>query len=116
MADSLYIINSFAQKYFSSQLFDTEEGRSHALSYLEERGFNEEIVRKFQLGYNPSNRDSFTKAALANQYSQEGLVKAGLVAMRQQELVDNYRGRIIFPVHNATGKIIGFGARVIGSA
>lgn len=116
MADSLFIINSFAQKYFSTQLFETEEGRSHALSYLEERGFNEAIIHKFQLGYNPSNRDSFTKAALANQYNQEGLIKAGLVAMRQQELVDNYRGRIIFPIHNATGKIIGFGARVIGSA
>jgi DNA primase len=115
VAESLHIINSFAQKFFSEQL-KTEEGETSALSYLRERGFRENILEKFQIGYNPEARDSFTKAALANQFSGEVLLRAGLTANRNEQLVDNYRGRIIFPIHNNTGKIIGFGARVIGKA
>ncbi len=115
-AESLYIINSFAQKFFTSQLHNTEEGQSNALTYLEERGFNKSTIEKFQLGYNPFVRNSFAKAALENQFNKELLLKSGLVVERNDELVDNYRGRIIFPIHNNTGKIIGFGARVIGKA
>jgi len=115
-ADSLYIINGFAQKFFAEQLFDTEEGQNIALSYLEERGFNEAIIKKFQLGYNPQARNGFVNAALKQQYNADLLVRSGLVVNRYDELADNYRGRIIFPVHNNTGKIIGFGARVIGKA
>jgi DNA primase len=113
VAESLYIINGFAQKFFSDTLSGSEEGRDIGLSYLKERGFNADIIRKFQLGYNPDQRDLFARAALAAQYNPELLVKTGLVAQRDERLVDNYRGRIIFPVHNHTGKIIGFGARVI---
>ncbi len=116
VADSLHIINGFAQKYFSKQLWETEEGEAIAQSYLEERGFRKEIIEKFQLGYSPQNRHSFVTAATQNQYNPELLVKTGLVVNRNDELLDNYRGRIIFPVHNNTGKIIGFGARVIGKA
>ncbi|RYY30719.1 MAG: DNA primase [Chitinophagaceae bacterium] len=116
VADSLYIINNFAQKFFTAQLFDTEEGQDIALSYLKERGFNEEIIRKFQIGYSPRQRDAFTATALAAQYSLENLQRSGLVAVRDNNSYDNYRGRIIFPVHNQTGKILGFGARIIGSA
>ncbi|SJZ54065.1 DNA primase [Sediminibacterium ginsengisoli] len=116
-ADSLYVINNFAQKFFIDQLFNTENGQAYALSYLRERGFNEEIIRKFQIGYNPDSRDTLTKALLANQFNPELLPKTGLVSQRNgNELVDNYRGRIIFPIHNNTGKTIGFGARVIGKA
>jgi DNA primase len=115
VADSLYILNSFAQKYFTTQLFQTEEGQDIALSYLKERGFNEEIIEKFQIGYSPQTRDAFTKTALGAQYSLDVLQKSGLVAVRENNTYDNYRGRIIFPVHNQTGKILGFGARVIGS-
>jgi len=115
-ADSLYIINGFAQKFFAEQLFNTEEGQNIALSYLEERGFKEDIIKKFQLGYNPQAKTGFANAAIKQQYNAELLVKSGLVVNRYDELVDNYRGRIIFPVHNNTGKIIGFGARVIGKA
>jgi len=115
IADSLYIINNFAQQYFTQQLFESEEGQDIALSYLKERGFGEEIIRKFQIGYNPQQRDGFTTAALAAQYNLENLQRSGLVAVRENYNYDNYRGRIIFPVHNQTGKILGFGARVIGS-
>ncbi len=113
VADSLYIINNFAQKYFTEALFSSEEGQDIALSYLKERGFREEVIRKFQLGYNPEARDGFTKAALASQYSIEYLQKTGLVNVRDGNAYDNYRGRIIFPIHNQSGKVLGFGARII---
>lgn len=113
-ADSLYIINNFAQKFFTEQLHHTQEGQDVALSYLHERGFRDDVINKFQLGYSPNQRDIFARQAIAAQYNAELLVKTGLVAQRDDRLVDNYRGRIIFPVHNQTGKIIGFGARIIG--
>jgi len=113
VADSLYIINNFAQQFFTKTLFETEEGRDIGLSYLKERGFREDIIKKFQLGYNPEARDSFTKAAVAGQYNTELLVKTGLVVSRNEQLTDNYRGRVIFPVHNHSGKVLGFGARIL---
>ncbi len=113
-ADSLYIINNFAQKYFSDLLLRSEEGRDIALSYLEERGFDTSVIEKFQLGYCSQQRDTFAKAAVSAQYNADYLQKTGLVVMRDDQLVDNYRGRITFPIHNQTGKIIGFGARIIG--
>jgi DNA primase len=112
-ADSLYIINNFAQQFFSTQLFDTDEGQDIALSYLKQRGFREDTIKKFQLGYNPEAKDTFSKAALAAQYNQEYLLKSGLVNNREGVLNDNYRGRIIFPIHNQSGKVLGFGARII---
>jgi DNA primase len=115
VAESLYIINGFAQKYFSDVLFNTDEGQDIGLSYLKERGFGEEVMRKFQLGFCPEQRDSFARAALTAQYNIDYLQKSGLVVVRDERPVDNYRGRIIFPVHNQTGKVIGFGARIIKS-
>ena len=112
-ADSLYIINGFAQQFFTNSLFNTDEGTDIALSYLKSRGFREDIIKKFQLGYNPSAKDEFTKAALSAQYNLEYLQKSGLVTSREGYTADNYRGRIIFPVHNQSGRILGFGARVI---
>src|SRR6266487_2559810 len=114
-ADSLYIINSFAQQFFSRQLFETEEGQDIGLSYLKERGFREEIIKKFQLGYSPEQRDAFAREAIARQYNPELLLKTGLVVNRNDQLQDNYRGRVIFPVHNHSGKVLGFGARVLKS-
>lgn len=115
VSESLYIINDFAQKFFAEQLFETEHGKDVALSYLKDRGFNESIVQEFELGYAPDKKDAFTKKALANQYNPELLQKSGLVIQRNDQLADNYRDRIIFPIHNNSGKIIGFGARLIKS-
>ena len=112
-ADSLYILNAFAQKFFSNCLQNDEEGQNIGLSYLKERGFKAAIIEKFQLGYNPSAPDAFSKAAIEGQYSRELLQKSGLVVIRDGKPMDNYRGRIIFPIHSAIGKIAGFGARVI---
>jgi DNA primase len=112
-AESLYIINSFAQQFFTKQLFETEEGQDIGLSYLRERGFREEVIKKFQLGYSPEQRDAFTKEAVAKQFNSELLLKTGLVVSRNDQLYDNYRSRIIFPVHNHSGKVLGFGARIL---
>lgn len=114
-ADSLYIINNFAQQFFTRQLFETDEGQDIGLSYLKERGFREEIIKKFQLGYSPEQRDAFAREALAKQYNPELLLRTGLVVSRNEQLQDNYRGRVIFPVHNHSGKVLGFGARILKS-
>ena len=115
VAESLFIINFFGQQFFSKTLFETEEGQDVGLSYLKQRGFREDVIKKFQIGYSPEQRDAFTKEALAKQYTPELLIKTGLVANRNDQLQDNYRGRIIFPIHNHSGKILGFGARILKS-
>lgn len=114
-AESLFIINNFAQQFFSRMLFETEEGQDIGLSYLKERGFREDIIKKFQLGYSPEQRDAFTKEAITKQFNSELLLKTGLVALRNEQLMDNYRGRVIFPIHNHSGKVLGFGARILKS-
>ncbi len=114
-AESLFIINAFAQKHFSANLSETDEGKSVALTYLKHRGFRDEIIQKFQLGYNPEAKDDLTRALIANQFNIDYAQKAGLVVLRNDTVMDNYRGRIIFPIHNQSGRIIGFGARVIKS-
>ena len=113
VAESLYIINKFAQQFFSETLFSTEEGTNIGLAYLKERGFREEIIKKFELGYNPEARDSFANAAISQQFNKDLLQKSGLVVVRENGLQDNYRGRVIFPIHNQSGKVTGFGARLI---
>lgn len=112
-AESLHAINNFAQKFFEESLFETDEGKSVGLEYLRERGFREHVIRDFGIGYCPSG-DLFSKAAIEHQFNKELLLKSGLVTTRESSLRDNYRERIIFPVHNQTGKVIGFGARLIG--
>ncbi|WP_160716625.1 DNA primase [Chitinophaga solisilvae] len=113
LSDSLFIINSFAKEYFVDTLFNREEGQNVGLSYFEERGFTEETIRKFQLGYCLNERDAFVQTALAKGYNLEYLQKTGLVTIRNEQPADNYRGRVIFPIHNQSGKILGFGARIL---
>ena len=115
VAESLYIINSFAQKHLSNNLFTTEEGKSVGLSYLQHRGFRDDILEKFQVGYNLEEKDNLTRALIQNQFNLEYAKRTSLVTDRYEEPVDTYRGRIIFPIHNQSGKIIGFGARIIKS-
>ncbi|MDQ6815340.1 MAG: DNA primase, partial [Bacteroidota bacterium] len=115
VADSLFILNAFAQKHLSKNLKETEEGKSIALSYLKHREFRDEIIEKFQLGYNLEEKDDLTRSLIQQQFSIEYAQKSGLVTIRNDQYYDNYRGRIIFPIHSSSGKIIGFGARVIKS-
>ena len=112
-ADSLYAINHFAMDFFTKQYWDTEDGATIAQSYMQHRGFLRPIVEKFKIGYNPSERDSLAKALIQNQFNPELFARTGLVVERDGVWQDNYRDRIIFPIHNTTGKIIGFGARQI---
>jgi DNA primase len=112
-ADSLYAINHFAMDFFTKQYWDTEAGATIAQSYMQHRGFLRPIVEKFKIGYNPSERDSLAKTLIQNQFNPELFARTGLVVERDGGWQDNYRDRIIFPIHNTTGKIIGFGARQI---
>jgi DNA primase len=113
VADSLYAINHFAMDFFTKQYWETEAGEAIAQTYMQHRGFLKPIVEKFKIGYNPSDRDSLAKALIQNQFNPELFARTGLVVERNGEWQDNYRDRIIFPIHNTTGKIIGFGARQI---
>jgi DNA primase len=114
--ESLRIVNTFASKFFAEQLLESEEGRAIGLSYFKERGFREEIIQKFQLGYCPQGPDALAREAQQQGYNTELLQKAGLVSQYNGRYQDIYRGRVIFPIHAATGKVLGFGARSLRSS
>ncbi len=111
--ESLYAVTGFAGKYFAGQLFETEEGRSVGLSYFKERDFTEKTIKEFQLGYSPDKWDAFTQAAKENGYKAEFLIKAGLTINKDGKHFDRFRARVIFPIHNQTGRVIGFGGRIL---
>ena len=112
--DSLFIILNFAKEYFAGLLKETDEGRSIGLGYFRERGFDQPVIEKFELGYSLEAWDAFTQKALKSGYNQELLEKAGLIIKKDEEKVyDRFRGRVIFPIHNVSGKVIAFGARVL---
>jgi len=112
--DSLYIVMNFAKEYFKELLFKHEEGRSIGLSYFRERGFNDRNIEKFELGYTLNEWNGFEKAALKSGYSPEILENAGLIIKKEEgRTYDRFRGRVIFPVHNLSGKVIAFGARIL---
>jgi DNA primase len=111
--ESLRIVSAYAQKYFTSQLNDTDEGQQIGLSYFKERGFLDITIDKYLLGYAPNNRNSLVEDAKKNGYDLENLQKCGLVNNRNNQYYDNYSGRVIFPIQNISGKVIGFGARIL---
>ncbi|MDR0832601.1 MAG: DNA primase [Candidatus Symbiothrix sp.] len=112
--EALFIINGFAQKTFSNQLFISEEGQNIGLSYFRERGFREDIIKKFLLGYALEERDAFTQTALKAGYKQSLLEKVGLTIVGEHNYVaDRFRGRVMFPVQSLSGKIVAFGGRVL---
>lgn len=112
--DSLYIVMNYAKEYYKDSLFSTDEGRSIGLSYFRERGFNDKILEKFELGYTLNEWDHFSKKAVTNGFSEEILEKAGLLIKKDDgKKYDRFRGRVIFPVHNLSGKIVAFGARIL---
>ena len=108
-------VNSFAQQYFSSTMKNDEEGLAVGMSYFRERGFRDAIIDKFQLGYCLNQKDAFVQYAVRNGYSKELLLKVGLASGNEERTYDKYQGRVIFPIHNLTGKVIGFGARILSS-
>ena len=113
--ESMMVVNSWAQKYFTSRLYEHEEGRNIGLTYFQERGFRNEIIRKFQLGYGVSKRNDLYQSALAQGYNESYLLKTGLVYKRDDGMaVDRFSNRVIFPVHTLSGKIVAFGGRILG--
>ncbi|MDR0866248.1 MAG: DNA primase [Candidatus Symbiothrix sp.] len=115
--EAMFILNGFAQKTFSFNLFNTEEGQTVGLSYFRERGLREDIILKFQLGYALETRDAFTKEALKAGYKKDYLEKTGLTIVGTNDyLTDRFRGRVIFPVHTLSGKVVAFGGRILKKA
>lgn len=118
--ESLYILMNFAKEYYKNTLTQSEEGRSIGLSYFRERGFNDRTIEKFELGYALEGWEHFSKEAISKGYNKELLEKTGLVVKKEDgspdgyRVYDRFRGRVIFPVHNLVGKVIAFGARMLG--
>ncbi len=111
--ESLRILNEFATNYFYETLFNSEEGQVVGLGYFKQRGFRKEIIDRFRLGYNPERGDQFYREATSKGYTVEMLEKAGLAKNRNGIYHDVYRGRVIFPIQGMTGRVLGFGARVL---
>ncbi|UBM62180.1 DNA primase [Candidatus Sulfidibacterium hydrothermale] len=113
--EALFALNTFMSDYFQEQLFQSEEGKAVGLTYFKERGFLEATIKKFQLGYAHDAWEKYSKYALEHGYSKDVLVKTGLSIDKGNRLMDRFRGRVMFPIHNLTGKVIGFGGRILSS-
>lgn len=113
--ESLYAVSAYAQKFFSNQLNDTEEGKAIGLTYFKEREFTLPTIEKFQLGYSPDAWDAFTKDARGNGYEKKFMVNSGLTIEKDGKLFDRFRARVIFPIHNLSGRVIGYGGRILTS-
>lgn len=112
--ESMFIVNAWAQQYFSQMLHEHVEGKTVGMRYFIERGFREDTIRKFQLGYSLDQRDALYQQALRKGYKKEYLEKTGLViAYENGNVNDRFRGRVIFPVHSLSGKVVAFGGRVL---
>lgn len=111
--ERMFNINSFAQDYFSNIMMTSDEGQSVGLAYFHERGFRDAIINRFQLGYCPNSGSAFTDYAIQHGYDKDLLIKVGLTGSYENRLYDRYQGRVIFPIHNLTGKVIGFGGRIL---
>jgi DNA primase len=123
--ESLYVMYSFAQKYYTDTAFFTEEGKAIGLSYFNERGFNEHIIKKFQLGYALNQWDGLAVELYKNDFNKDLIEKSGLVVVKDtahesgsevspsHRMYDRFRSRVIFPVHNLSGRVIAFGARIL---
>ena len=111
--ESMMAVSGFAQKYFTDQLLKSDEGRSVGLSYLRSRGFRDDIIQKFDLGYSPEGKTVLTDEALKNSFKIEFLEKTGLTIVRDNYKADRFRGRVIFPIHSISGKPTAFGGRIL---
>ena len=118
--ESMYLVSEFAQKYFQEILWKSEQGKAIGLSYFKERGFTDETIRKFGLGYNPDQWDAFTNEALAKGYQLTYLEKTGLTIVKEDaedpqkiKKFDRFKGRVLFPIHSMSGRVLGFGGRIL---
>lgn len=111
--ESMYLVSEFANKYFQNVLLNTEEGKAIGLSYFKERGFTTETIKKFGLGYSPDVWDAFTKEALGKGYKLEFLDKTGLTIVKEEKQFDRFKGRVMFPIQSMSGRVLGFGGRIL---
>ena len=118
--DSMLVVTNYASQYYIDQLWNSEDGKSIGLSYFKERGFRDETIKKFELGFSHDQWDGFTKDAVAKGYKTEFLTKTGLSIERdnandssEKKFFDRFRGRVMFPIHNVAGRVIAFGARIL---
>ena len=111
--ESMYLVSEFAKNYFHNTLLHSEEGKAIGLSYFKERGFTNETIAKFALGYSPETWDAFTKEALGKGYKLEFLESTGLTIPRDDRPFDRFKGRVMFPIQSMSGRILGFGGRIL---
>lgn len=116
--ESMYLVSEYAQKYFEKTLWHSEPGKAIGLSYFKERGFTDNTIKKFGLGYNPDQWEAFTKEALGEGYKLEYLEKTGLTIVKEQQgqerkTFDRFKGRVMFPIHSMSGRVLGFGGRIL---
>ena len=111
--ESLFVVSEFAKKYFHDVLLKTDEGLAIGHSYFKERGFTEETIKTFQLGYSPDKWDAFTNEALAKGYQLEFLEKTGLTIVKEDKKFDRFKGRVMFPIQSMSGRVLGFGGRIL---
>jgi len=111
--ESMYLVSEFAAKYFQDVLINSEEGKAIGLSYFKERGFTNETIKKFNLGYSPETWDALTKEALGKGYKLEFLESTGLTIPREDRPFDRFKGRVMFPIHSMSGRVLGFGGRIL---
>jgi DNA primase len=112
--ESLYIVSAYAAKFFHQQMMETEEGNNIGLSYFRERGFREDIIKKFELGYSPDSWAALSEKAISDGYNIQFLEETGLTIRKDNDKIyDRFRGRVMFPIHSFTGRVIGFGGRTL---
>ena len=111
--DSLLVVSKYANSYFQEKLHKNIDGRAIGLSYFKERGFREEIIKKYELGYSLDVKDAFTTAAKEKGYKIDFLQKTGLTIVNENGKYDRFRGRVMFPIHGLSGNVIGFGGRIL---
>ncbi|MFK8287764.1 DNA primase [Capnocytophaga canimorsus] len=111
--ESLYIVLQYAQQFFEENLWQTQEGKAIGLSYFKERGFTEETIKKFHLGYSPDLWEAFTQEALKQGYQLEFLEETGLTIVKDDKKFDRFKGRVMFPIHSMSGRVLGFGGRIL---
>ena len=112
--ESMFLVAEHANSYFKDTLWEASEGKAIGLTYFKERGFTDETIKKFDLGYSPQEKDAFSKSALKNAFQLEFLEKTGLTIVNKNYQVDRFRGRVMFPIKSLSGRVVGFGGRILG--
>lgn len=113
--ESMFLVSEFARNFFSQILWETEKGKAIGLSYFRERGFTDESIKKFELGYSPEDWTALTDEAISKKYELEFLEKTGLTVVNETKKFDRFRGRVMFPIHSMSGRVLGFGGRTLSS-